>query len=94
MSKKELFRAAVADTLELPEDVVVGLPRVIITGRDSLFLENPGSITDFSGSRLKLKYSGGFLEIKGRDLAMPLLRRDALTVEGEISSLTFTDAGE
>ncbi len=94
MSKKELFRAAVADTLELPGDIVAGLPRLVITGRESILLENHGGIVHYDEGRLVVSYAGGYLEVRGENLVLPLLRSDILAVEGNLLSLGFTSGRE
>ncbi|MDO4542406.1 MAG: YabP/YqfC family sporulation protein [Bacillota bacterium] len=94
MSKKELFRTAIADSLELPTDIVAGQPRLVLTGSDRALIENHSGIVHYDDSRLVLNYGGGRLEIKGCRLTLPLLRSDILRVEGEFTSVAFISAGD
>lgn len=94
MSKKDLFRSAVAEGLELPEDIVEGLPRLILTGNAKVVLENHGGIVHYDSNSLVINYGDKQLEIGGKNMVLPLLRKDIITVEGEVASIILVSSGE
>lgn len=94
MSKKDLFRSAVAEGLDLPEDIVEGLPRLILTGDSKVVLENHGGIVHYDSSSLVVNYGDKHLKIGGSDMVLPLLRRDIITVEGKVASINLVSSGE
>ncbi|MEG0874759.1 MAG: YabP/YqfC family sporulation protein [Clostridiales bacterium] len=89
MSKKEMFRAAVSQTLDIPSELTCDLPRLVISGNKNVFMENHRGIIHYDPNRLEIAFRGGKLEIQGDNLILPILKPDALEISGEIFSLNF-----
>lgn len=90
-NKRELISKAMADFLEIPADVVLDLPKLTITGRTELYLENHKGIIEYSTSRMRINLSRGYLEIKGERLEIQALMPDEMKVIGEINSVRYLD---
>lgn len=73
-----------AEALDLPGDLVAGLPRVELTGRHELRMENHKGILAY-GSR-EIHISGGRLVVKvrGEGLALRSMNASQLLITGEI----------
>lgn len=90
-SKRELISKAMADFLEIPADVVLDLPKLTITGRNELYLENHKGIIEYSSSRMRINLSRGYLEITGGRLEIQALLPDEMKVIGDIDSVRYLD---
>ncbi|HRY12151.1 MAG TPA: sporulation protein YqfC [Syntrophomonadaceae bacterium] len=90
-NKRELISKAMADFLEIPADVVLDLPKLTITGRNELYLENHKGIIEYSTSRMRVNLSRGYLEINGEGLEIQALMPDEMKVIGEIDSIRYLD---
>ncbi len=90
-NKRELISKAMADFLEIPADVVLDLPKLTITGRNELYLENHKGIIEYSTSRMRVNLSRGYLEINGERLEIQALMPDEMKVIGEINSIRYLD---
>jgi sporulation protein YqfC len=83
------LRRWTARLLELPEDVVLDLPRVTLIGRMRLMVENHTGVLHFSSRQLRLATVRGALEIDGRDLVIRTIGAAEVIVEGEIDGVRF-----
>ena len=89
MSKRESVSGYVNQILDIPADISLQLPRIVLTGDRSLFLENHRGVLHFSQTQVRVAYRGGQLTVAGEELCLPLLKPDELEVAGLIRSLHF-----
>jgi len=90
MSRREKLSDYMTDVLSVGE-IVYHMPRIVLTGDRSLFLENHNGIIHYQETLIKIAYRGGNLEIEGEALVLPVLKPDELVVEGRIKRLTFVN---
>lgn len=86
--KKKIRRLAV-NVLDLPEDLVQGVPRMILTGDRRLSVENHRGVDLFTSELLRLKLEEGKLEIAGEQLVILSILRDEVQIEGRIERIQF-----
>ncbi len=91
MSKKDRWNEVMTDVLSVPGEIVYHMPRIVLTGDRSLFLENHNGILHYQEDLIKIAYRGGNLEICGEGLTLPVLKPDELVVEGKIKSIAFVN---
>jgi len=89
--RREIISKAMADLLEIPADLVLDMPRLTITGRNELYLENHKGIIEYSTVRMRINLSRGFLEVNGDNLEIQALMPDEMRIIGEISSIKYLD---
>jgi sporulation protein YqfC len=89
--KREMFNRAMAEFLDIPKDLVLDLPRLTLTGRNELYLENHRGIIEYTLNRLRINLSRGFLEIQGHNLEIKSLLPEEISVFGEIDAIKFLD---
>ena len=90
-NRREIISKAMADFLEIPGDLVLDIPKLTITGREELYVENHKGIIEYSTERMRINLSRGFLEIIGENLEIQALMPEEMKVIGDISSLKFID---
>ena len=89
MSEKILQR--VANALDLPHDIVLNIPRITLTGKIVLLLENHKGIVEYRRDRVRVNTPIGIVAVKGEDLFIKTIIADEITVEGTIMSVEFED---
>jgi len=89
--RREIISKAMADFLEIPGDLVLDIPKLTITGRTELHLENHKGIIEFSTERMRINLSRGFLEIIGDKLEIQALMPDEMKIAGEITGIKYID---
>ncbi len=90
-SKRETLSKVMADFLEIPADIVLDLPKLTITGRNQMYLENHKGIIEYSATRMRINLTRGFLEINGENLEIQALMPDEMRIIGEIIMVKYLD---
>ena len=76
-----------AEALDLPGDVLAGLPHIELTGNRELRMENHKGILAYGGEEIRI--SGGKLEItvRGRGLELRAMNAGQLLITGTIQGV-------
>ncbi|HEY8909855.1 MAG TPA: YabP/YqfC family sporulation protein [Desulfosporosinus sp.] len=83
------LQTSVGDILDFPPDVVGEGPKITITGRRQILVENYISIVTFSGEEIRLETAEGDVCFGGKGLELKVILSTELRIEGELSSLSF-----
>ncbi|MBE3554616.1 MAG: sporulation protein YqfC [Thermicanus sp.] len=75
--------------LELPNDVVLDLPRLTIVGFLQLYIENHRGVLLFNDEELRLLLKKGQLRIRGKNLVIRLILAEEMMVEGFITQIHY-----
>jgi sporulation protein YqfC len=75
--------------IDLPPDVALDLPRLILIGNRRLSIENHRGLLHFSSELMKLAISHGHLELHGVDLMIRVITSEEISVEGLIHELKY-----
>lgn len=87
------WKRRLTDLLELPADVTLDLPRVLIIGQIHLTVENHRGLVEYSGERVIIGVPTGRLVVHGDDLAIGFINADEVTVLGQIRNVHFAGTG-
>ena len=89
--RREIISKAMAEFLDIPADIVLDMPKLTITGRNELYLENHKGIIEYTTVRMRINLSRGFLVVNGQILEIQALLPDEMKVVGDISSIKYWD---
>lgn len=92
MGKKqnnESFLEKLAETLDLPGDVVAGLPRMEITGCRALMMENHRGILQYSTEEIDIGGSQAVVKVFGEHLILRAMNGRELLIVGQIFKIEF-----
>ncbi len=89
--RREIISKAMADLLEIPADLVMDMPRLTVTGRNELYLENHKGIIEYTTERIRINLSRGFMEVVGDNLEIQALMPDEMKVWGDINTINYLD---
>ncbi len=78
-----------SEAMELPGDVVLDLPKIIMVGNIQLFIENHRGIIEYTTEGVRVSVGEGEVAVVGEDLMLRNILPDELCVEGKIRSLSF-----
>jgi len=87
----EGIKRKISDALDLPKDIILNVPRIVITGKIAVFIENHKGIIEYSSQLVKINTSLGIISIKGEDILIKTIITDEITVEGEITAIEFEE---
>lgn len=83
----------VGDILDFPPDVVGEGPKITITGRGKILVENFISIKNFSEEEIRLETAEGDVVLQGKEFVLKVMLAKELWIEGVLSSVSF-EGGE
>ena len=62
---KKKIKQQFSDVLEIPRDVMLNLPKIVLIGNLQLFLENHNGITEYTPQLVRIAVAEGTVEIAG-----------------------------
>lgn len=80
-----------SEAMELPGDVVLDLPKIVIVGNMQLFIENHRGIIEYTPEGVRVSVGEGEIAVSGENLMLRNILPDELCVEGKIRSLSFLE---
>ncbi|REJ27714.1 sporulation protein YqfC [Caldibacillus debilis] len=83
------LRKWIAKQLDLPEDVMMNLPRLTMVGQIHLYIENHRGLLSFSDSEIRVRLIRGQLLVKGSSLVIKAILPEELLLEGMIEHVIF-----
>lgn len=78
-----------AGLLEIPQDIVLDLPRITMLGNKQLLIENHKGIIEYTPSLVRIKLSQGELIVNGANLSLGNLQAEQILVEGIVREVTY-----
>jgi len=87
--KREDFLERAADMLDLPGEVVAGMPRITITGGCRVLVENHRGILEYGQERITVNGGRMVLTVCGGGLEIRSLNTNELLITGRLRSMEF-----
>ena len=81
--------SVVSNKLELPMDILAGVPRIEIVGPGEVSIEPHKGLIEYSTYKITVSSAIGNIEVAGRGLLLKLMNSQRLEVVGEISSVVL-----
>lgn len=76
-----------ASRLDLPADLVAGLPRLEVTGFSQLAIEQHSGIREYGEAQIVVGVKMGTVVVTGRGLRIKCMDHDQLVLTGEIETI-------
>ncbi|MGG1600110.1 sporulation protein YqfC [Paenibacillus naphthalenovorans] len=83
------FNQWTAKLLDLPQDVVMDLPRMTMIGNVQLYIENHRGVLHFSSDMLTLALTKGRIEVYGSQLVIRAILSEEVFIEGVIRDIKY-----
>ena len=88
-ARKEKAKMGFANILEIPEDILLNLPKVIMVGNVHIYIENHKGVIEYTSEKLRVAVGGGEISLEGKDFFLKTILPDELSLEGKINSIIF-----
>jgi sporulation protein YqfC len=91
MAKKwgQRVRNWMAKTMDLPQDVMMDLPRITMIGQIHIYIENHRGLLTFTDKELRLLLKQGQLLIKGKAFVIKTILPEEILLEGKIDQVIY-----
>jgi sporulation protein YqfC len=93
MAKKwrQQVKSWFAKTLDLPEDVMMDLPRITMIGQIHIYVENHRGLLSFSDQEVRLLLKQGQLLIKGNSFVIKTILPEEILLEGRVDQVLYLE---
>ncbi|MBU7593631.1 MULTISPECIES: sporulation protein YqfC [Bacillaceae] len=81
----------ITNTIELPPDVMMDLPRITMVGQLHIYIENHRGLLKFTDTELRLLLKQGQLLIKGEAFVIKTILPEEILLEGKIVQVLYLD---
>ncbi|HZK58148.1 MAG TPA: sporulation protein YqfC [Clostridia bacterium] len=85
------IKKSLAEILELPKDIVLDLPKIIMIGNLQIYIENHKGILEYANDRIRINTKNGILSIMGKNLVLKNIVTEEIIIIGEINQVGFID---
>ncbi|MDD4253552.1 MAG: sporulation protein YqfC [Methanoculleus horonobensis] len=86
---KKKIKRQVSEFLEIPGDVMLDLPKIVLVGNIKIFIENHRGILEYTTEKVRVNVMEDEVAITGENLLLRNVLPDELCVEGKIKSVSF-----
>lgn len=90
-NKINTVKSNVIDKLDLPRDVVLDLPKIIVTGNNEITIENHKGIIIFDERQVKINTRVGLVNIYGEELEILFLGGSTISLRGKFKSVVYEE---
>ena len=96
MAKKwgQKVRRMLTNTIDLPQDVMMNLPRITMIGQIHIYIENHRGLVAFLVFLVRLQLEQGQLSIMGEGLIIKTILPEEILLEGVIGSVNYLNSNE
>ncbi|MFD3157584.1 sporulation protein YqfC [Haloimpatiens sp. FM7330] len=82
-------KQVIADKLELPRDIILDLPKIIITGDNEITIENHKGIVLFEEKIIKINSTIGVISVIGNKFEILFIGGSTITLSGKFKSIVY-----
>ncbi|MHB9144143.1 MAG: sporulation protein YqfC [Symbiobacteriia bacterium] len=85
------LKRRLTDLFDLPRDVTLDLPRVLLVGGLQVVIENHRGLIEYAPMRVAVGVARGQLVIQGEQLEIGIINAEEIMVLGRIRALSLED---
>ncbi|MGR3765077.1 sporulation protein YqfC [Rossellomorea sp. NS-SX7] len=85
------MRKWMTQTMDLPEDVMMDLPRVTMIGQIHIYIENHRGLLTFTDREVRLLLKQGQLLIRGEQFVIKMILPEEILLQGKIVEVTYLE---
>lgn len=79
----------ISKTLEIPEDSISNVSRVVAVGKSSVHIEGFCTIEEYSEEKMRLKLKNGSLSVFGENIVIDEITDEYINLSGVFKSVEF-----
>ena len=78
-----------ADLFEIPKNVLLDMPRIVLVGNVQLTVENHQGIVEYTQQRVRVATSRGEVAVEGRGLSIGRITKSEIAIDGRIHRIAL-----
>ncbi len=86
-NKMSNFKYNISEALELPKDLIMDLPKIVMIGNIQMNISNHKGIIEYTREVLRVNSSIGIIKISGSDMELKTILSEEIIVKGNIEKV-------
>jgi sporulation protein YqfC len=87
--RKPKLREKIAEILELPKEIVLNMPKLVMLGNGDVIIENYKGIVEYGEGVVRVNTTSGIIKLIGTDMFIKEITSENIMIYGNILSLEF-----
>lgn len=87
--RRRKWQERAASFLEIPREVALDLPKIVMVGDVQIFIENHKGIIEYSPEKVRIRTSLGELAVLGENLFLRHIVMEEIILEGKINGVLY-----
>lgn len=79
----------IVDKLDLPRDIILNVPKIIVTGDSEITIENHKGVVAFSENQVKVNSGIGLISIYGSNFEIIFMGGTTIVIGGKFKSVIY-----
>lgn len=86
-------REYIAESMDMPKDVIMDLPRLSVCGDREIYIENHKGLIEYTDRIISVKMRDGIIRLCGSNLKIIVLKNREIVVNGEFERVEYEKIG-
>jgi len=86
---KTSIKGMIADTFDLPKEIVLNMPKLTVIGNVNVFLENHKGIIEYGENRIRVNSGNGIIVIEGMNMIIDEITSENIFIRGVFKKMEF-----
>lgn len=86
-NKMDNLKYNISEALELPKDITLDMPKIIMVGNVQLSITNHKGIIEYTQETLRVNSNIGVIKITGSNMKLKTILSEEIIVKGNIESI-------
>jgi len=83
------IKRQLTELFSLPQEIILNLPQVIMTGQEEVTIENYRNIIEFTEAHVRVNTNNGVLKVSGTRLVLKHITTESITIKGDIWGVEY-----
>ncbi|MBQ3426821.1 MAG: sporulation protein YqfC [Clostridia bacterium] len=88
------FSEFVANTMRVPKDAVMDLPRLSVCGDREIYIENHKGLAEYTDTDIRVKMRDGIMHISGKELRIIVMKYGSIVINGIFGAVIYENNGD
>lgn len=86
---KKDIKEKVGDILELPQEIILDIPKLVLIGNKSLTIENYKGIIEYDENLIRINTNSHMIKITGNMLEIKVITAEEMLIVGDILTIEY-----
>lgn len=86
---KKSISENIANSLGVPKDVIMNMPKITVSGDREVFIENYKRLLSYTEGKIVLSTSMGNILVEGENLHIDVIRKELILISGRFTGINY-----